>query len=123
MKNVTIEFPNGYDEVLSMTAIGRIGSVINVATSAFDLSKGERIYCGEDGKWQIGKSTKEVCHNCGFFKDHCVCENPQTQADRIRSMSDNVMSKELIPLIMEICEDGVPCEEWFLKWLKSEVKE
>lgn len=46
----------------------------------------------------------------------------QTNADRIRSMNDIEMSMDLIPLIMEICEDGVPCEELFLIWLQSEAE-
>lgn len=43
----------------------------------------------------------------------------QTNADRIRSMTDKEMSTDLIPLIMEVCEDGVPCNELFLDWLQS----
>ena len=46
-----------------------------------------------------------------------------TQADRIRSMSDEEMSTQLFPLLLEVFEDGVPTEEEFLKWLKSEAKE
>lgn len=61
----------------------------------------------------------EKCEEC---YEGCNFEG-KTNADRIRSMSDEIMSKELIPLLMEICEDGVPSEEWFLEWLKSEVKE
>lgn len=48
---------------------------------------------------------------------------PMTNADRIRSMSDSEMARDLLPMIEEVCEDGVPCEEWFLEWLQSEVKD
>ena len=48
--------------------------------------------------------------------------NIQTNADRIRSMTNKEMSTDLIPLIMEVCEDGVPCEELFLEWLQSEAE-
>ena len=48
--------------------------------------------------------------------------NKQTNADRIRSMTDKEMSMDLIPLIMEVCEDGIPCEEFFLEWLQSEAE-
>ena len=73
----------------------------------------------------------ERCRKCRYKYDNRVCGfcldfnkyNPMTNSMKIRSMSDEIMSKELIPLLMEICEDGVPSEEWFLEWLKSEVKE
>lgn len=48
--------------------------------------------------------------------------NKQTNADRIRSMTDKEMSTDLIPLIMEVCEDGIPCEALFLQWLQSEAE-
>lgn len=63
--------------------------------------------CFEDGR----------CHALGN------CENKiKTNADRIRSMTDKQMSTDLIPMIMEICEDGVPSEELFLEWLQSEAE-
>ena len=52
-----------------------------------------------------------------------LCRKPQSTADRIRSMSDEELARDLIDIIMEVCEDGVPCEEYFLQWLKSEAKE
>lgn len=69
------------------------------------------------------------CSKCKFDDDqHCIgCENGSnfehmTNADRIRSMTDKKMSTDLIPLIMEVCEDGVPCDELFLQWLQSEAE-
>lgn len=47
----------------------------------------------------------------------------KTNADKIRSMTNKEMSTDLIPLIMEVCEDGVPCEELFLEWLQSEAEQ
>lgn len=64
----------------------------------------------------------EYCDKCGYVKQQCECEKPKTNADRIRSMTDKEMSTDLIPLIMEVCEDGVPCEELFLDWLQSEAE-
>lgn len=46
-----------------------------------------------------------------------------TNADRIRAMTDRQMARDLIPMIEEICEDGVPCEELFLEWLQSEAEQ
>lgn len=67
------------------------------------------------------------CHDC--FEKIKIDEHPKeyinisiTNADRIRSMNDIEMSMDLIPLIMEICEDGVPCEALFLQWLQSEAE-
>ena len=54
------------------------------------------------------KCKPEVCHSAG----------PTTNADRIRSMSDEQMAKELIEMIMELCEDGVPCYGFALEWLR-----
>lgn len=46
-----------------------------------------------------------------------------TNADRIRAMSDEKMAKDLIPLIMEVCEDGIPCDEYMLDWLQQPAEE
>jgi hypothetical protein len=60
MKRIVIDFPNGYDEVLSMTAIGRDkGTVVNVVSCAFDLEKGNHIYCDGDGTWRIESTGKD----------------------------------------------------------------
>mgnify|MGYP003300432326 CR=1 FL=1 len=57
------------------------------------------------------------------FKVRKAYENEAiTKADKIRSMSDEELAEGLIPLIMEICEDGMPCEELFLQWLQSEAE-
>lgn len=73
-------------------------------------------YCGEC--YYQGKKLKP-CSTC-----YCGSEakTEWTNADRIRSMNDAEMSTGLIPLIMEICEDGVPCEKLFLEWLQSEAE-
>ena len=46
-----------------------------------------------------------------------------TNADRIRNMTDKEMVTELIPMIMEICEDGVPGDDFMLEWLQRPFKE
>ena len=72
-------------------------------------------------KFSSKAPTEEPCNNC----IHNAMDNfkPKSNADRIRNMSDVQMSRELIDIIMEVCEDGVPCEEYFLEWLKSEVED
>ena len=48
----------------------------------------------------------------------CSHETP-SNADRIRAMSDEELATDLLDMFEEICEDGVPCKEWMLKWLKQ----
>lgn len=52
-----------------------------------------------------------------------VDTDPKTRGDVIRSMSDEQMSKDLINMIMELCEDGVPCEEYALQWFRRQAEE
>ena len=71
---------------------------------------------------------KKDANKCDVWH-HCGSDCPEyeskikTNADRIRSMTDKQMSTDLIPMIMEICEDGVPSEELFLEWLQSEAEQ
>ena len=58
----------------------------------------------------------EFCACCGYIKSQCKCEKKQTNADRIRSMSDG----ELAELFAEKCHISY---EFAICWLKSEVKE
>ena len=64
MKKVTIYLPDRYDECLSLTAIGSNNGVsLNVATSAFDLSKGTNLilerYDGLKVTWKQLKGDAE----------------------------------------------------------------
>jgi hypothetical protein len=60
MKRIVIELPSGYDDILSVTAIGRDkGNVVNVSTCAFDLEKGTHILW-EDGKWQQKEALEKM---------------------------------------------------------------
>lgn len=77
------------------------------------------IYFEKDGK-------------CRKFSDdtyisYCVMgpcpEQKLSNADRIRTMSDEDMAIELINTIFDLCEDGVPREDYVLNWLKQPVKE
>ena len=60
------------------------------------------------------------------------CDQPETctayvpvvtNADRIRAMSDEELATDLLDMFQEICEDGVPCTEWMVRWLKQPAQE
>ena len=49
---------------------------------------------------------------------------PQNRFEPLKNMTVEEMARELIPMVMELCEDGVPSEELVLDWLNSlETKE
>ena len=50
MKVVTIEIHEDYADVLTFTAVGRVGSMLNVATHAIDISKADTVIIDENGK-------------------------------------------------------------------------
>lgn len=50
MKTITIEIDEKYAEILTITAIGRSGSVLNASTHACNLSKTSHIKIDENGK-------------------------------------------------------------------------
>lgn len=69
---------------------------------------------------------------CRKFSDdtyisYCVMgpcpEQKLSNADRIRTMSDEDMATELINTIFDLCEDGVPREDYVLNWLRQPAKE
>lgn len=76
----------------------------------------------------------EYCGKCGFIKQQCICEKPKTNADRIRSMTDEELA-EFIRELNECClagagmvdcsrnKDCIECEGIVLEWLQSEVEE
>lgn len=80
-----------------------------------------------NGICMVCENKDTLCTHIGQVKEECpfiqkAISTKITNADRIRSMTDYEMSTDLIPLIMEVCEDGVPCEELFLEWLQSEAE-
>lgn len=40
-----------------------------------------------------------------------------TRYDQIVGMSVDEMARDLVPMIEELCEDGVPCPEYIKSWL------
>ena len=59
-----------------------------------------------------------LCADCKYYDD-TGGKQVQTNADRIRAMSDREMATDLLDMLEEICEDGRPGEEWMLHWLKQ----
>lgn len=85
----------------------------------------------DDWAWESGYHNGVYCERCGArICVHCRpdweemddCEavesNPQTNADRIRAMSDEELATDLLDMFGEIFEDGVPSKEWMLMWLR-----
>lgn len=74
------------------------------------------LYCLDCGAWQKFATKDEIrLYQCK--------KGPITNADRIRSMSDEDMAIELINTIFDLCEDGVPREDYVLNWLKQPAEE
>ena len=78
----------------------------------------------------------EYCDKCGWIKQQCECEEPITNADRIRSMTDKELTTYLIQLteVVKTCEVCEPtyrengdcdchCESGVLRWLKMKRKD
>lgn len=59
MRKITVEFPDGYDEAISITAIGHVGNITNMVIRGFDLSKGDYLIITEDGKRQMRHEDKD----------------------------------------------------------------
>lgn len=112
----------------------------------FMLDDGNRRYQGlfdiYDGKFKFTKHISGLHYE--LFEDNCVIawqplpesyhsgvERKKTNADRIRSMSDKELAKEIAekiecttcPFVNEEGKCGeVECEKLFLEWLQSEVE-
>ena len=86
-----------------------------------------------DTKWpksalDILNANKDGCLN--YLGDACKNirkrECPDivfSRTDYIRSMSDEQMARELIDMIYDLCENGVPSYDFVLKWLKGSMEE
>lgn len=79
---------------------------------------------------KIPLSDLEFCAFCGYVKSQCECEKPQTNADRIRAMSDEELAEWFAETVgcklcdrLGLCKGNTECKEAYLQWLKSEVKE
>ena len=58
MKNITIEIAEKYASVITISVAGHKAHELNVATSAFDLNKIDKITVDENGKITASEDTK-----------------------------------------------------------------
>lgn len=78
----------------------------------------------------------EYCDKCGYIISQCECEKPKTNADRIRSMSDEELARIImcpydtygkeLPCAKDGIQTMVPpedCNKCCIRWLQSEVEE
>ena len=74
----------------------------------------------------------EYCDKCGWIKQQCQCEEPMTNADKIRSMTDEELAEFIAYGISwreicnecnckEYCDDETDCKHGVLKWLKNKI--
>ena len=63
----------------------------------------------------------EYCEKCGYIKQQCECEKPITNADRIRSMTDEELADFIeMKQFFALARNGTDGEDYTLEWLKSE---
>ena len=66
----------------------------------------------------------EYCNKCGWIKPQCQCEEPMTNGDKIRSMSDKELAKWLTGITNDAQSDAKTKFDYqWLEWLQTEVKE
>lgn len=70
----------------------------------------------------IESENGNYCCNCGWDSTKKEYVKKQTNADRIREMSIQEMSTDLVNIFEELFEDGVPSPEWMEMWLQSEAE-
>lgn len=66
---------------------------------------------------------------CPLFGDCVVAfqneqkKRVQTNADRIRAMSDEELATDLLWMLEGLCEDGIPGHEYMRRWLQQPAEE
>ena len=84
----------------------------------------------KDLKYYLDLSTKEKAHTCNCkhnsnSRDNepcCRCDSRQTNADRIRNMSDEELAEFLSVYDLGLKGNDLPTLTDWLDWLQSEVK-
>ena len=78
-------------------------------------------------KYLTTHDTEYPCNVCKHRVETKDLYKPRTNADRIRSMSDEELAENVsCPYIATECihlDDDIECEQCKLQWLKSEAKE
>lgn len=59
MKEITIKIHEDYAEILTFTAIGRAGSILNATTHSIDISKVDAVIIDENGNATDMKGNKK----------------------------------------------------------------
>ncbi len=54
---------------------------------------------------------------CGTAREKWCPEVQPNRAELISNMSLDEMARQLVPMIAELCKDGVPNEEYTRRWL------
>lgn len=108
-----IEEPKGFYEVLRARKDGKQRPLI--------------VYKKLDAKEHLSVDDRDIGIVGAFLRD---MKKTKTNADRIRSMSDEELAEWLssyIPCrtcpIEDDCEDDIPCNWVILEWLKKEVED
>ena len=101
-----IEEPKGIYEVLRARKYGRQNPLI--------------VYTKADAKEHLSIMDRDSGVIGAFFRD---CRKPKTNADRIRSMSDEELADFIeMKQFFALANNGTDGEEYTLKWLQSEVE-
>ena len=102
-----IEEPKGIYEVLRARKHGRQNPII--------------VYTKADAKEHLSIMDRDSGIIGAFLRD---CRKPKTNADRIRSMSDEELADFIeMKQFFALANNGTDGEEYTLKWLQSEVEE
>lgn len=78
---------------------------------------------------QLRKRGKEIGNNCNCKHNHnsnsdepcCRCDSKQTNADRIRNMSDEELAEFLVKYDISLKDKEIEPNNWF-EWLQSEAE-
>lgn len=68
----------------------------------------------------------EYCEKCGYIQQQCECEKPQTNAEHIRSMTDEELS--IFLCIISSCSSCIAADfcrngnNGMIEWLQSPVE-
>lgn len=56
-------------------------------------------------------------------KEQCPDVDGPNRAELITEMDEDQLARHLIPMVEELCQDGVPCPEYMKGWLAGKPEE
>ena len=81
-----------------------------------DFSRGSRQFRYEDCPYILSGYMGDN----GWSSDELILlPTPKPRFEVIKNMTIEEMSVQLIPMIIGLCEEGIPCEECVREWLES----